>query len=34
MMRDLIFLAIIVGFFILALAYVAGCESLKGAKNE
>jgi succinate-acetate transporter protein len=33
-MWDVIFLGIIVGFFLLAIAYVAGCESLrKGAKQ-
>jgi hypothetical protein len=34
-MFDLLFIALIVGFFLLALAYVAGCDSLrKGAKEE
>jgi len=34
-MLDLIFLAVITVFFLLALAYVKGCENLqKGAKNE
>ena len=33
-MLDLIFIAVIVAFFLLALAYLAGCESLrKGAKQ-
>jgi hypothetical protein len=32
---DLAFLGIIIGLFLLALAYVAGCESLrKGEKSE
>ena len=31
---DIVFLGIIVGFFLLAIAYIAGCESLrKGAKE-
>ena len=34
-MQDLIFIAIIVGFFLLALAYMSGCEALgKGAQNR
>ena len=34
-MFDLLFIALIVGFFLLSLAYVAGCDSLrKGAKEE
>lgn len=34
-MSDLIFIGIIIGFFLLALAYIAGCENLrKGAKSE
>jgi hypothetical protein len=34
-MLDLIFIGAIIGFFLLALAYLVGCESLrKGAKNE
>lgn len=32
---DLAFVGIIIGFFLLALAYIAGCESLrKGAKEK
>lgn len=34
-MFDLLFMALIIGFFLLALAYIAGCDSLrKGAKEE
>jgi hypothetical protein len=34
-MVDLIFIATIVAFFLLALAYIAGCDALrKGAKSE
>jgi hypothetical protein len=34
-MEDLIYIGIIIGFFLLALAYIAGCDSLsKGAKEE
>jgi hypothetical protein len=34
-MLDLLFIAAIIGFFLLALAYLAGCEALrKGAKSE
>lgn len=34
-MVDLIYIGIIVGFFLLAIAYIAACDSLrKGAKNE
>jgi len=35
-MLDLLFIAVIVGFFLLALAYLSGCEALGkgGAKNE
>lgn len=34
-MLDLLFIAVIVGFFLLAVAYIAVCDSLrKGAKNE
>jgi hypothetical protein len=34
-MLDLVFLGVIVGFFFIALAYLAGCESLqKGASEE
>lgn len=34
-MQDVIFIAVIVGFFLLALAYVSGCEALgKGAENK
>lgn len=29
-MLDLIFIGAIIGFFLLALAYVRGCEKLKG----
>lgn len=33
-MLDLIFIAVIIGFFLLALAYLKGCEALrKGAAN-
>jgi hypothetical protein len=32
---DLVFVGLTVGFFLIALAYLAGCESLrKGAKEE
>jgi hypothetical protein len=34
-MQDVIFIAIIVGFFLLALAYMSGCEALgKGAESK
>jgi hypothetical protein len=34
-MIDLIFITIIAAFFLLALAYIAGCDRLrKGAKSE
>lgn len=34
-MQDVIFIAIIVGFFLLALAYIAGCEALgRGAETK
>lgn len=34
-MSDLIFIIVIIGFFLLAIAYVAACESLrKGGKSE
>jgi hypothetical protein len=34
-MQDVIFIAIIAGFFLLALAYRAGCEALgKGAEDK
>jgi len=35
-MLDLLFIAVIAGFFLLALAYLSGCEALRGAagKNE
>lgn len=34
-MLDVIFIAAIIGFFLLALAYLSGCEALrKGAKTE
>lgn len=34
-MADLIFIAMIVAFFLLAIAYIAGCDRLrKGAKSE
>jgi hypothetical protein len=33
-MTDLIFIGVIVGFFLIAIGYVASCESLrKGAKK-
>jgi succinate-acetate transporter protein len=32
---DMVFIGIVVGFFLLAIAYMAGCESLrKGDKSE
>jgi hypothetical protein len=34
-MLDLLFIGVMIGFFLLALAYVSGCEALKkGAKDE
>jgi hypothetical protein len=34
-MVDLIYLALIVGFFLIALAYVAACDALReGGKDE
>lgn len=33
-MMDLIYIAAIVGFFILALGYLRGCESLKKGADE
>lgn len=34
-MQDVIFIAIILGFFLLALAYMSGCEALaKGAESK
>lgn len=34
-MLDLLFLTVIITFFLLALAYMTGCDRLnKGAKNE
>jgi hypothetical protein len=34
-MSDVIFIAVIAGFFLLALAYLKGCEALrKGALNK
>ncbi len=33
-MADLIYIGIIIAFFLLALAYVAGCDSLKKGVNE
>ena len=34
-MQDVIFIAIIIGFFLLALAYMSGCETLgKGAETR
>ncbi len=34
-MLDLIFIAVIIGFFLLALIYIAGCDGLrKGGKSE
>ena len=33
-MMDLIFIAAIIGFFLLALAYLASCESLKKGVND
>lgn len=32
-MLDLIYIAAIIGFFLLALAYLAGCENLRGNKQ-
>lgn len=33
-MLDIIFIAAITGFFLATLAYVSGCEQLKGKTNE
>ena len=33
-MLDLIFIGAIIGFFLIALAYLRGCEALKGAGNK
>ena len=33
-MLDLIFIAAIIGFFLLALAYLKGCESLQKGETE
>jgi hypothetical protein len=33
-MLDLIYIAAIVGFFLLALAYLRGCESLRQGENK
>ena len=33
-MLDLIFIAAIIGFFLLTLAYIKGGEKLKGSNNE
>lgn len=33
-MLDLIFIGAIIGFFLAALAYVSGCEKLRGKENE
>lgn len=33
-MLDLLFIAAIIGFFLLALGYIAGCEKLRGKGNE
>jgi hypothetical protein len=33
-MTDLIYLMIIVGFFLLALAYVSACEALRKGERE
>ena len=32
-MSDLIFIAITVGFFVLSLAYIVGCEQLGGERQ-
>lgn len=35
LMVDMAFLGVIIGFFLLAIAYLAGCDSLrKGEKSE
>jgi hypothetical protein len=33
-MSDLIFIALAIGFFLLAIAYTRGCESLRGGSND
>ena len=33
-MTDLIYLAIAIGFFVLAIAYTHGCEKLRGGSHE
>jgi len=33
-MLDLIFIGAIIGFFLATLAYVSGCEKLRGKGNE
>ena len=33
-MLDLLFIAAIIGFFLATLAYIAGCEKLRGKGNE
>ena len=33
-MLDLIFIAAIIGFFLLALGYLRGCEALRGGESE
>lgn len=33
-MTDLIFVAVAIGFFALAIAYTHGCEKLRGGSND
>lgn len=33
-MLDLIYIAAIIGFFLLSLAYLRGCEALRGGKEK
>lgn len=33
-MLDLLFILVIIGFFLLALAYLKGCESLRKGETE
>jgi hypothetical protein len=33
-MTDLIFISIAVGFFVLAIGYVSGCERLRGGDHD
>lgn len=33
-MLDLIFIAAIIGFFLMALAYLRGCEALRGGETK